>query len=57
MDNKRNNKLPYKTSTTKKKPSYPSIFFPVLLKTTVINKPILALFESASIRNPIIARK
>ena len=38
---------------TTKKLSYPSVFFPALLKTAVIDKHISALFEIASIGNAI----
>ena len=38
---------------TIKKLSCPSIFFPAFLQTSVIDKPVPALFENASIRNPI----
>jgi len=38
---------------TTKKSSCPSVFFPALLKTAVIDKPVLALFESAGIGDPI----
>ena len=40
---------------TTKKSSCPNVFFPALLKTAVIDKPVPALFESPGIGNPITA--
>ena len=38
---------------TTKKSSYCNVFFPTLLKIAVIEKPVLALFETTRIENPI----
>ena len=46
---------PNRTNSTTKKLGYPSVFFPILLKTTVIEKPVPAFFETAGIGNPITA--
>jgi len=45
----------FRTTHTTKKLSCPSVFCLALLKITVINKPIPALFETTSIGNPITA--
>ena len=42
-------------ANTTKKSSCLSAFFPAFLRTTVIDKPVLAFFENAGIGNPITA--
>ena len=41
----------YVTVYSLQKSSYPNVFFPALLKTVIIDKPIPALFEIAIIGN------
>ena len=38
-----------------KKSSCPGVFFPAILQTAVIDKPVPALFENTGIGNPITA--
>lgn len=47
--------FPYVNTT--KKLSYCSIFFLEFLKTAVIEKPVIVLFETTSIGNPIRQHK
>ena len=47
--------MPVAHSTTTKKSSCPSVFFPAFLRTAVIDKPIPAFFENAGIGNSITA--